>query len=270
LVERPPLMEVCNMCDYIQPATETVKEPPTILFELIGVTKCYRVKGRQPIKVLDGVSLAIEKGNVTGIVGPSGCGKTTLMNLLGATDYPDKGIIKYMGREMDARNSRFAELFRRNCIAWVFQRSNLIGHFDVLNNVTLPLCMKGLSFADARDKALRCLHDVGVRHVYRERVSTISGGEAQRVTIARALASGTPVILADEPSGSLDAKNTEIVMTLLNRLNTVRKVSVIIITHDISMARKHCDVIIDMQLLTSGRVSPGTAYHGVAAREYRR
>jgi putative ABC transport system ATP-binding protein len=165
-------------------------------------------------------------------VGPSGSGKTTLLSLLGCLLTPDQGRIRILGREVSDEGPRQLEAFRREHLGFVFQTFNLFPTLSALDNVRLALCMRGVPRKEAKARAAELLAQVGLEHRSWLRPTRLSTGECQRVAVARALANEPAILMADEPTASLDAENGQAVMRLLTRLTKERGVTVVIVTHD--------------------------------------
>jgi ABC-type lipoprotein export system ATPase subunit len=211
--------------------------------------------GESVVTALDGVSLSFARGEMTAIVGRSGSGKSTLLNLLGGLDRPTSGEITAEGRRISERSDDELALYRRTAVGFIFQFFNLVPTLSARANVELPLVFAGVPPAERRRRADELLALVGLTARSGHRPSELSGGEQQRVAIARALANGAPVLLADEPTGNLDTKTAAEVMSLLERLNKERQLTVLLVTHDRSLADRHCRRVIEM---SDGRVLTDT------------
>ncbi|MBR0270795.1 MAG: ABC transporter ATP-binding protein [Methanobrevibacter sp.] len=187
------------------------------------------------IKALNGIDLTIWEGEFVSIIGPSGSGKSTLLNMLGALDLPDSGSINVAGYDLTS-NKKLNE-FRAKKIGFVFQLHNLIPNLSVVENIEIPMFTSNLSNSEMRSKALSLLEQVGLKDKASQKPSKLSGGERQRVAIARALANDPSIILADEPTGSLDSKTSNKILKLLIDLHKSNNVTLIIVTHDMDVAR---------------------------------
>jgi putative ABC transport system ATP-binding protein len=191
---------------------------------------------RDAVHALRGVSLEIEKGEYLAIVGPSGCGKSSLLNLLGAIDAPTSGTVEIEGRNVGTLSDREVTEFRLRHIGFVFQRFYLLPILTARENVELPMAEAGVSAAERRQRSTELLRYVDLGDRVRHRPSQLSGGEQQRVAIARALANRPSLLLADEPTGELDARTGEEIISLFGRLNA-DGTTVVVVTHDESLAR---------------------------------
>ena len=191
---------------------------------------------REAVHALRGVSLEIAKGEYLAIVGPSGCGKSSLLNLLGAIDAPTSGSVEIEGRDVGTLGDREVTEFRLRRIGFVFQRFYLLPILTARENVELPMAEAGVSAADRRQRSTELLRYVDLGERAKHRPAQLSGGEQQRVAIARALANRPSLLLADEPTGELDAKTGEEIIALFGRLNA-DGTTVVVVTHDESLAR---------------------------------
>lgn len=188
------------------------------------------------IQVLKGIDLKVEKGEVISIVGPSGAGKTTLLQLIGTLDNPDNGNIFFNGEDLCKMNGKKLATFRNQHIGFVFQFHQLLPEFTALENVTIPALIAGRNRKEAEKEALELLEMMGLSERVNHKPSELSGGENQRVAVARALINHPDVVLADEPSGSLDSKNKEELHKLFFDLRDKFGQTFIIITHDEGLA----------------------------------
>ncbi|MCY4046501.1 MAG: ABC transporter ATP-binding protein [Candidatus Dadabacteria bacterium] len=207
---------------------------PKPVIALSEIEKSY-LSGDEPVRVLRGVSLDIFAGDLIGIVGSSGSGKSTLMNILGLLDIQDSGGYRFEGREVLSLSAGQLSEIRRERIGFVFQSFNLLSRSTAQENVELPLMYGGVSPAKRRRRALEMLASVGLSDRSAHMPSQLSGGQQQRVAIARALCADPAVILADEPTGNLDSKNTLEIMDLLGRVNE-EGTTVVMITHEKDVA----------------------------------
>lgn len=222
--------------------------PPII--ELRRVSKAYH-KGEADIHPLDDLSLTIDQGDFVALMGPSGSGKTTLLNLLGGLDTPTSGEVIVCGQDLAELNSRQLARWRSDHVAYIFQAYNLLPVLTAYQNVELPLTLLPLSRSERREHAIQALEIVGLSHRMHHRPDELSGGQEQRVAIARALASDPHLLLADEPTGDLDAHSAQEIMSLLVSLNRDHGKTIIIVTHDPKVAHMaHRQLHLDKGVLT--------------------
>lgn len=201
------------------------------MIEVRNLTKSFG-----SLQVLRGVNLSVERGEVISIVGPSGAGKTTLLQLIGALDSPDGGSIMFDGRAIDTMNGAQLAKFRNAHIGFVFQFHQLLPEFTAIENVAIPALIAGRSLAEANREAMELLTLMGLAERANHKPSQLSGGENQRVAVARALVNRPDVILADEPSGSLDSRNKEELHRLFFDLRERFGQTFLIVTHDEELA----------------------------------
>ena len=201
------------------------------LIELRDVSKSYR-RDALEIPVLEGVSISVPEGDFLGLMGPSGSGKSTLLNLLAGIDRPDRGTIRVGDTDITRLSDRELATWRARNIGFIFQLYNLIPVLTAFENVELPLLLTSLTKKQRREHALTALNIVGLRERGDHYPRQLSGGQEQRVAIARAVVTDPTVLLADEPTGDLDAKSAAEVLTLLERLNTEFKKTIVLVTHD--------------------------------------
>ncbi|CEA14816.1 ABC transporter ATP-binding protein [Methanobacterium formicicum] len=186
------------------------------------------------ITALNGIDLNIKKGEFVSIIGPSGSGKSTLLNMIGALDRPDEGKIMVAGYDLQGKSD--LSQFRSREIGFIFQLHNLIPNLSVVENVEIPMFESGLSGRQMREKALKLLDYMNLSDKASRKPTELSGGERQRVAIARSLANDPSIILADEPTGSLDSKNGDMILNLLKDLHDKEQVTLIMVTHDLKVA----------------------------------
>lgn len=201
------------------------------MIELQGITKSFG-----SLQVLKGIDLTIDKGEVVSIVGPSGAGKTTLLQIMGTLDKPDTGRILLNGTEINRLKERELAAFRNREIGFVFQFHQLLPEFTALENVTIPALIQGVSLGEARRRAVEMLEFMGLSERASHKPAELSGGEKQRVAVARALINHPSVVLADEPSGSLDTHNKEELHRLFFELRDKLGQTFVIVTHDEGLA----------------------------------
>ena len=197
----------------------------------MDVGKSFRL-GPVEVEVLKGVCLNVAVGDFLSIMGPSGSGKSTLMNVLGLLGRQTSGSYLVGGRDVSTMNDRELSAFRNANIGFVFQAFNLLGHLTALENAALPLVYRGLGRRETRRRGRAILEKVGMGDRLDHKPDQLSGGQKQRVAIARALVGEPSVVLADEPTGALDANTADEVMRLLTRLNSEDGITIVIITHD--------------------------------------
>lgn len=204
------------------------------LIELKEITKEYR-NDEVVTPALNGVDLEIDKGEFLAVMGTSGSGKTTLLNIIGCMDIPTSGTYRFHGEDLtNAKEAKLSSI-RGSQIAFVFQHFALINNYSVIENVEIPLMKQTISKAEKRKRAIEALNAVGISGLARKLPSHISGGQKQRAAIARAIACGADVILADEPTGALDSKTGKEIIQLFSDLNAIGK-TIILITHDKQIA----------------------------------
>ena len=200
------------------------------MIRCIDVRKIYR-QGESEIAALDGISLDIAGGAFAVIMGPSGSGKSTLLHLIGGLDRPSSGDVLVAGRLIGQMADDQVTLFRRTQIGFIFQFFNLLPTLTALENVTLPLVLDGVAQAEADRRAQALLEKVGLQGRQDHLPEEMSGGEIQRIAVARALAFNPPLLLADEPTGNLDSKNGDAVLSLLRQINKDDGCSIVMVTH---------------------------------------
>ena len=191
--------------------------------------------GAEQVHALQGVSLEVERGDYVAIVGPSGCGKSTLLNLIGVIDQPTSGAVTIAGKRVDAMGDREATSFRLHNVGFVFQRFYLMPVLSALENVALPMAEAKVQRDMRNARAAQLLAYVGLSSRERHRPAELSGGEQQRVAIARALANHPALLLADEPTGELDARTGTEIISLFQRLNS-DGTTIVVVTHDEDLA----------------------------------
>ena len=207
------------------------------MLSLVDIHRSYRL-GPVTTQVLHGVDLEVGAGDVMSIMGPSGSGKTTLMNIIGLLDRPTSGACVLDGRDVSGLGDDALSALRNRHIGFVFQSFHLLARLTALENVCLPLVYRGVGRADTARRACAVLERVGMDDRLHHRPDQLSGGQKQRVAIARALVGEPALLLADEPTGALDADTAREAMGLLLELNAERGVTILIITHDPTVARQ--------------------------------
>jgi len=202
------------------------------VFEAKDLTKDFD-DGR--VLALRGVDFQIGQGEFVAIIGPSGCGKTTLLQMLGALDWPSGGILNYRGHSVSAL--RDPSVYRAREIGFIFQAFHLLPTFTALENVQIPMFETEIPAAERESHAIELLKSVGLEHRLHHFPSKLSGGERQRVAIARSLANGPSVLLADEPTGNLDSENTAHILELIIQIRREKDMTLVLVTHDLNIAR---------------------------------
>lgn len=222
------------------------------IIELSNVSKIYR-KGEVPVHALKNVTLKINKKDSIAIMGPSGSGKSTLLHIVGVLDRPTRGKVFIKGKDVSKINDNEIAKIRRETIGFVFQFFNLIPNFTALKNVELPMIFS--NFPNREKRAKELLRAVGLGKRINHYPSQLSGGETQRVSIARAMANKPDIILADEPTGNLDSKSGREVLQILKKLNKERHVTLVMITHDKDIASyaKNKIYLRDGEIIKRGR-----------------
>jgi lipoprotein-releasing system ATP-binding protein len=202
-----------------------------ILFQAEGLTKAFRL-GEKEIRVLKGIDLEIRRQETIAILGVSGVGKTTLLHVLGALDRPTRGRVVYRGEDLFTRSDKDLARFRNQEIGFVFQFHYLLSDLSALENTVLPALIGGVPRRQAEQKAARLLEELGLKERLTHRPGKLSGGEQQRVAVARAVIMDPQIILADEPTGNLDTENARAVEDLLVRLRDTHGIAVVAVTHN--------------------------------------
>lgn len=202
-----------------------------------GIYKEYpENNGSGPITVLNGVDISIQASSVSTIIGSSGSGKSTLLHILGGLDRPTKGTVLFDGTDLNAMNENQLANFRNKKVGFVFQFHHLLPEFTALENVFMPGMISGMSKDELEENASALLNKLGLGNRIEHRPSQLSGGEQQRVAVARALMNNPDVIMADEPTGNLDDRNTGIMLDILFNLKDEENLSIVLVTHDFKIA----------------------------------
>ena len=215
--------------------TQIDRGQQSIILETINLNKAFYLG--EAVYAVNNVNLQIMAGEIAMIVGPSGSGKSTLLSLIGGLDRPISGDIKINGKSIVTLSEDQLALMRRKSIGYVFQFFNLIPHLSALENVELPMKITGANKKEARERAEYLLNEVGLTSRAHHRPDQLSGGEQQRVAIARSLINKPAVVLADEPTGNLDSKTRDIVISLFQRFREIEKQTFVIITHDTGLTQ---------------------------------
>lgn len=207
------------------------------MLSITGISKSYAQRGT----VLDDLSLEVKEGDLVSVMGPSGSGKTTLLNMIGLLDRPDKGVIKFRGIDIGAFNEDESAAYRNKNVGFVFQDHLLLPHLTVAENIQLPLLASKLTADEQKEKKkyiAGLIEKTGIASLENKHPYQISGGEAQRVALVRALANNPSILLADEPTGSLDSDNADIMGDLLIKMNRESGITIIVVTHSSTLSQK--------------------------------
>lgn len=205
------------------------------MIEMKDVMKIYG-KGESNVEALKKITLSIKEGEFVSIIGPSGSGKSTLLSIIGCLDIPTGGIYRLDGKEVSLLNDDELSIIRNEKIGFIFQAFHLLPRFSALENVELPLTYKGIPKNERKERAEYCLEQVGLSHRLGHLPTELSGGEQQRVAIARSLVNSPKLVLADEPTGNLDSKSTESITDILRVFNKNQKITIVIATHNLRVA----------------------------------
>jgi putative ABC transport system ATP-binding protein len=228
------------------------------LIELTDVRKTYR-SGSLEVAALRGISITIDEGEYVAVMGPSGSGKSTLMHIIGCLDVPSDGSYRLAGEDVGAMTESQLADVRNRRVGFVFQQFNLLPSMTALRNVELPLTYRRVGKAERRERAIEALELVGLGDRIGHRPGELSGGEQQRVAVARALVTGPDVLLADEPTGNLDSASTDAILSLLDDLHGSDR-TIVVITHETDVARRSERTV----RLLDGLVSDDTLTVGAA------
>jgi putative ABC transport system ATP-binding protein len=206
--------------------------------ELSAVERTYAAGAADEVRALRGIDLAVAPGEFVSLEGPSGCGKTTLLNLVGLLDAPSAGEVRWDGRSVGSRTDRERSRLRLEGVGFIFQRFYLLPSLTARENVELPMRARGVARSDRQRRASDLLSEVGLSGRERAYPHQLSGGEEQRVAVARALANRPGLLLADEPTGELDRANTEGILSLLEQVRKERDATLLLVTHNPTVARR--------------------------------
>ncbi|HCC59984.1 MAG: ABC transporter ATP-binding protein [Candidatus Staskawiczbacteria bacterium RIFOXYC1_FULL_37_43] len=212
------------------------------LIKLENVWKKYKL-GKTEVPVLRGISLDIKPGSFATIMGPSGSGKSTLMYLLGLLDTPSEGKIYMQGQDVSGFSEDKLAQLRGEKIGFIFQQFNLLQNLTALENVILPMIFQGVPEAERREKAAKLLESVGLAKRINHKPTEMSGGEQQRIAIARSLVNNPEILIADEPTGNLDSTTGKMVMGILTKLHKEDKKTIVVVTHDPNIAHYTQNII---------------------------
>jgi len=229
------------------------------LVQFVNVWKTY-LPGAEPVHALRGVSISVYPGEYISIVGPSGSGKSTFMHILGCLDVPTSGRYYLAGTDVSQMDEEHLAEVRNRRIGFVFQQFNLLASMSALRNVELPLTYRSVSRAQRRERALEALDRVGLGDRVDHKPGELSGGEQQRVAVARALVTQPDLLLADEPTGNLDSASTAAILSLLDELHGSDR-TIVVITHEADVARRSKRIV----RMLDGLVSDDTVTAGVAS-----
>ncbi len=213
------------------------------VLEAVDLTRVYAAGSGAETYALHGVSFKVREGDFTAIIGPSGSGKSTLLNLIGALDRPSSGSVLIDGVDVSRLSNMELAKVRNKKIGFVFQSFNLIRRLTAIENVEVPLLVAGTPPTERRSVAMGLLEEFGISSRADHKPNELSGGEQQRVAVARSLAANPLVVLADEPTGNLDTKNTDLVMDILEKLNKDLRKTLVVITHNTEVAYRSKKII---------------------------
>lgn len=207
---------------------------------MISIQQLYKTyhRGNESVEAIRGIDLEIDKGEFIVILGPSGGGKSTLLNLISGIDHPSSGSVTINGFALEKASEESLTIFRRDHVGFVFQFYNLIAALNAVENVSLPIMAKGVSYKQARTKAKQLLSSMGLENRLNHLPSELSGGEQQRVAIARSIVTEPELVLADEPTGDLDSATANEIITLLHDLNMHMGITFIVATHNHTLTEK--------------------------------
>jgi putative ABC transport system ATP-binding protein len=208
---------------------------PELLIRARGLARHYRL-GKQEVRALDGIDLNVRRGEFVALVGPSGSGKSTLLNLIGGLDRPSDGEVHVADLELGKASDKALVRYRRERIGFIFQSFNLLPTRSAVENVETPLMLANVKPKERRQRALQLLESVGLAPRAGHRPNELSGGEMQRVAVARSLANRPLLLLADEPTGNLDSQTGKSILDLLREAVLIQRVTLLLVTHDLQVA----------------------------------
>ncbi|MGA8943232.1 MAG: ABC transporter ATP-binding protein [Thermoactinomyces sp.] len=211
------------------------------MVEIEHLSKIYH--GKVPTRALTNINLTIEKGEFVGIMGPSGSGKTTLLNMVSTIDFPSSGEVLINGQNPHKMKRSQLARFRRRHLGFVFQDFNLLDTLTIGENIVLPLTLDGKKVGEMEQKLTETAEKLGIEEILNKRTYEVSGGQRQRAAIARAIIHSPSLLLADEPTGSLDSKSSRTVMEMMEKINKTDHTTMMLVTHD-PLAASYCDRVV--------------------------
>ena len=232
-VSKIPTLKTAILC-VMETRSQPVRRQPIITVETLSKSVGH---GRTGKEILRNVSFSVADGSFTIITGQSGSGKSSLLRVIGGLSHPTKGSVKILDKDLYTTGDRARSRYRNQTLGFVFQDYRLIPHYTALQNVMVPLKIAGLSGRKQRQRALELLKAVGLASFAHQRVTELSGGQQQRVGIARALVTQPKILIADEPTGNLDSKTGDDIITLLKSVQAARGTTILMVTHNESLAR---------------------------------
>jgi lipoprotein-releasing system ATP-binding protein len=214
-----------------------IQSPDSSMLRAENLTKIFR-SGEEEVVVLEDLNFEIHRGELVALVGASGSGKSTLLHLLAALDTPTRGDVYFLGKRAGEFSEEERAVYRNTRVGFVWQMHYLLPEFSALENVMLPSLIRGCSLSEARSRGKELLSEVGLEKAWGRRVGELSGGEQQRVALARALANQPALLLADEPTGNLDHRTAQRVMTMLENLHRTHGLTSVVATHNFELAHR--------------------------------
>lgn len=240
-------------------ARHAFRHCPVLLIEAKNLSKTYH-RGSVPVHALRNVNFEVQQGERVCVFGKSGSGKSTLLNLLAGLDRPTSGTLRLGDFDLSKPTPELLDTYRQRYVGIVFQQFRLIRHKTARQNIAMPLLIAGMRGRERRKRVEECLQLIGLSERAKHRPAELSGGEQQRVAVARAIANSPRLLLADEPTGNLDSENAQNVMRLLNRAQESSQSTVVLITHDRNIAESYADRILTMEdgEIVSESITKGT------------